>query len=377
MKIIRIIGTLCSVFSATVLFANDFSAMIGNGVQKITVDNLSIRQITCEGKNFTTSISGTNDKIIEIYFTNEPFSDEKIKAAGLKNEDISKIEAKLSIEKKELKIVPDKKSKDGKYLTIFTPKDISIIVTLESGDLKVKDIKGELLLDGKSMDTDISKVTGVINYRNKSGDLKVNDFEGVMDIKTYSGDISLSSITGSLTVENTSGDFTLKKFDGRIKAKFQVGDIDISSAKFTSSEIENQSGDINISDSKGGSISVRASLGGVSVKNSEIEMIKAELSAGEIELNGVKADLDIEISMGDLTFEDFSLAGKADSKIKMSFGEISLGFKDPFSYDFLRSKNDEKVDYRAGMELDNDVRICTKNKKCLKIEKSMGEITVK
>ncbi|MBU4487244.1 MAG: hypothetical protein KKD38_09995, partial [Candidatus Delongbacteria bacterium] len=189
MNIKRIISVMMTAIMAAGLSgAGDFSIMTGEGIKKISVQNENIRQITCKGEDFSTNIIGTENKNIELYFTDRFFTEEQLRAAELKSDESSKTDAKLTIEKKELKIDLVKKNKDGKYITIFTPKDISIIVTLENGDLSVKEIKGELLLDGKSMDTDISNVSGVINYRNKSGDLKVENFEGVMDIKTYSGD---------------------------------------------------------------------------------------------------------------------------------------------------------------------------------------------
>jgi DUF4097 and DUF4098 domain-containing protein YvlB len=254
---------------------------------------------------------------------------------------------------------------------------MSIIVTLENGDLKVNNISGELLLDGKSMDTDISDVSGVINYRNKSGDLSVEKFEGVMDIKTFSGDIDLKEITGSLSVENTSGDFDLTKFDGKLTSTFQVGDINISSSKITDAKIQNQSGDVVISDVKGDKISMESSLGGISIKNSELDLIKIELSAGELKLSDVTGDLDLEMNLGDIVLDDFTLLGKIDSSIEVNFGEISLGFKDPASYNFLKSVKDEKVGYKPGMSMDDDIKICTKNDKCLRIDTNIGSIKVK
>jgi DUF4097 and DUF4098 domain-containing protein YvlB len=376
MKIRTVIAILTAVLAAAGLSAQDFSAMTGAGIRKITVNNENIRQITCEGKNITAGVFGTDNKNIEIYFTEKPMNAEQLKAAELKAGEVSETGAKITIDKKELKIVADRKSKDGNYLTIFTPKDISVIVTLEAGGLTVKGIRGELLLEGKSMDTEITDVSGVINYRNKSGNLKADNFEGVMDIKTFSGDIRLNKISGSLTVENTSGDFVLSSFKGKLKSTFQVGDIKISGSDFTDAEINNQSGDVMVSGSKGEKLKMVSSLGDIKVLASKFDMIKAEINAGELTLTDVASDVDISLNLGELDITGFKMAGKADSNIKVNFGDIDIGLSEPASYDYFKSEKDEKLDYNPGMEISDGTRIC-KDKKCLRFKTNMGTITVK
>jgi len=377
MNIKRIISVMMTAVMAAGLFAGDFSVQTGDGVKKITVQNESIRQITCEGEDFSTNIVGTKNKTVELYFTNKPFTEEQLKSAELKNDETSKTDAQLTIDKKELKIDLVKKHKDGKYITIFTPKDISIIVTLANGDLNVKNIKGELLFDGKNMDTEISNVSGVINYRNKSGDLKVEDFEGVLDIKTFSGDLRLKKVSGSLKVENKTGNFDLSEFTGKLKSTFQVGDIKISSSNVTEAEIDNKSGDVLIIGIKGEKLNVISSLGGIEISDSKLDIIKVELTAGDLEVRGSESDLNLSLNMGEAEITDHKLTGKIDSDVKVSFGDVTIGLRDPASYDYFRSVGDEKTEYKPGMEIDDDLRICEKNKKCLRIDNNMGSITVK
>jgi len=377
MNIKRIVSVIMTAVMAISLSAGEFSTQTGEGVKKITVQNESIRQITCEGEDFSTNIIGTKNKNVELYFTSKPFTEEQLRAVQLKSDETSKTDAKLTIDKKELKIDLVKKHNDGKYITIFTPKDISIIVTLANGDLSVKDIKGELLLDGKNMDTDIRNVAGVINYRNKSGDLKVDNFEGVLDIKTFSGDIMLKKVSGSIKVENKSGDFDLSGFNGKLKSTFQVGDIKISASTVTEADIDNQSGDVMVTGVSGDKLSVISSMGGIVITDSKLNIIKVELSAGELEVKGSESDLNISLNMGEAKITGHKLSGKSDSDVKVSFGDVTIGLKDPASYDYFLSVGDEKTEYKSGMEIDDDLRICEKNKKCLRINNKMGSVTVK
>ena len=141
--------------------AVSFSDLSCDGIRKIEVGNENIRQITCTGEDINTNIIGTANKNIELYFSKDPMTEEQLRKAVLEPGQGSASGEMLTVEKKELKIELKKKNKDHKYLTLFTPKDMSIIVTFENGDLSVKNIKGELLLDGKSMDTDINGVSGV------------------------------------------------------------------------------------------------------------------------------------------------------------------------------------------------------------------------
>jgi len=378
MNINKITHMILAAALASGLFAAEgLGVFKGDGVKKISVQSSDIRQITCKGMELSANIVGADVNSIELYISKKPMSDGQLKEAELSKDESKEAQNGVSIDKKELKIDIAKKNEDGKYLTIYTPKNISVIVTFSSGDVKINGIKGELLLDGKSMDTDISGVSGVINYRNKSGDLKIDGFEGVLDIKTLSGDIELKDITGSVSVENTAGGFELSKFEGKLKCAFEVGDVEISSSKFSGAEIECKSGDVSLKDISGDKLELKASLGSVEIKDAELDMIEAELSAGELELTDVKSDIDFELNLGDVSLKDFVLLGKEDSSVEINFGEISLGFKDPSSYDFLKSVKDEKIDYEAGMEIDDDVRICLKNKKCLRIDTNIGGITVK
>ncbi|HQO08528.1 MAG TPA: DUF4097 family beta strand repeat-containing protein [Clostridiales bacterium] len=377
MNIKRIVSVMIPVVIAAGLYATDYTTQTGGGIKKITLDNQSIRQITCEGKNLNASVIGTKNKAIELYFSKKSMTEDQLRSAELKADENSKPDAKVTIINKELKIGLEKKSGDGEYLTIFTPANVSVIVTLDNGDLNVKDIKGELLLNGKNMDTDISRVSGVINYRSKSGDLNVEDFEGVLDIRTFSGDINLKKITGSVKADNKSGEFDLSGFNGKLSGSFQVGDVKISSSTVTWVDIVNQSGEVKISDLKGDRIKVKSSLGGIDISNSKLDMINVELNAGDLEISGSEADLNLEVNMGEIELSNHRIAGKTDSDIKVSFGDIEVGLKDPASYDYYVSVNDEKADYKSGMDFDSDIRICNKNKKCLRISKSMGSITVK
>ncbi|HAQ60646.1 TPA: hypothetical protein DCR49_01345 [Candidatus Delongbacteria bacterium] len=81
--------------------------------------------------------------------------------------------------------------------------------------------------------------------------------------------------------------------------------------------------------------------------------------------------------MGEAKITGHKLSGKSDSDVKVSFGDVTIGLKDPASYDYFKSVGDEKTEYKSGMEIDDDLRICEKNKKCLRISKKMGSVTVK
>jgi DUF4097 and DUF4098 domain-containing protein YvlB len=377
MNIKSIMSVMMTAVITAGMYAADFTTQSGGGVKKITLESQNIRQITCEGKNLNASVVGTKNKVVELYFSNKLMTEDQLKSTEIKADENAKNGAKISVINKELKIGLDKKSGDGEYLTIFTPANISIIVTIDNGDLSVKDIKGEILLNGKNIDTDISRVSGVLNYRNKSGDLNVEDFEGVLDIKTFSGDIRLKRISGSIKADNKSGEFDLSGFSGNLTGAFQVGDVQISSSTLTGAEITNQSGEVEIKDVKGDRITVKSSLGGVDINNSKLDMINVELNAGDLEISGSESDLNLNVNMGEIDLSNHKMAGKADSDIKVSFGDIEIGLKDPASYEYFTSVNEDKAEYKAGMDFDSDIKICSKNKKCLRISKSMGSITVK
>ncbi|MBU4486870.1 MAG: DUF4097 domain-containing protein, partial [Candidatus Delongbacteria bacterium] len=155
------------------------------------------------------------------------------------------------------------------------------------------------------------------------------------------------------------------------------GDIKISESTVTEAEIDNQSGDLTVTGIKGDKLTVKSSLGDIKIDDSKFDLIKVELSAGDLKLSAIDADINLSLSMGDIKISDYKMSGKIDSDIKVSFGDVEIGLREPALYDYYKSVGDEKAEYKAGMEIEDDLRICEKNKKCLRIDNTMGTITVK
>ncbi len=131
---------------------------------------------------------------------------------------------------------------------INVPQNFNAFVRTSGGDIILRDLVGE------------------IELKTSGGDVEVDSFRGKGELKTSGGDIQAVNFTGDINAGTSGGDIMLKIKDAKINAATSGGDVKV----------------FYIGENKG---------------------INLSTSGGDIDLfvpSGVKADLDLRTSGGDL-----------------------------------------------------------------------------
>jgi len=191
-----------------------------------------------------------------------------------------------------------------------------------------------------------SGVDGTLRFDSGSGDISLRDFKGEVVADTGSGDVNATSGRGSFKCDTGSGDCTLKAFTGeRIDMDTGSGDIDVagSSARFVKADTGSGSVRLDVSDSE--EISADTGSGDVSVEasGSNLSRIKADTGSGDVSLKLPRSagfHLVADVGSGDVTsdFDDATAImerrkvkgyKRGDLKVKIDVdtgsGDVSVG----------------------------------------------------
>lgn len=157
-----------------------------------------------------------------------------------------------------------------------------------------------------------SGVDGTLRFDSGSGDISLRDFKGEVAADTGSGDVNAASGRGSFMCDTGSGDCTLKDFAGeRIDLDTGSGDIEVtgSSARFVKADTGSGSVRLEVDDSE--EISADTGSGDVSVevKGTNLSRIKADTGSGDVSLRLPRSagfQLMADVGSGDVTsdFDD-------------------------------------------------------------------------
>lgn len=113
--------------------------------------------------------------------------------------------------------------------TVTAPERARIIANSVSGDISVKDIKGDLALETVSGNVSVANAGRVNKAKTTSGDVEITDttIEGVMDTGTISGTMLLRNVkAGRLSVGSVSGPVVIENVEcERLDAESISGDV--------------------------------------------------------------------------------------------------------------------------------------------------------
>ncbi|MDA3886621.1 MAG: DUF4097 family beta strand repeat-containing protein [Candidatus Delongbacteria bacterium] len=296
-------------------------------------------------------------------------------------EDPSKVEQNkkdkfkdITVEKKGNELIIDLKKVKNSLLLV--PQDISLVLDIKKGNLNLQNTNGEIVINGMQLETSITNVSAVINYKNKSGDIFISDYEGVANMKTLQGDINIINSSGKLNFNSAAGDININKFIGDIDINIQVGDIQIMNSDDMSLNLNNKSGDFLLKNNKAKNVEINSASSDIAIFDMIAKNIKISNLSGDILLNAVKSDIDLELNSGDLMLKNFEPLFKKDSKIKVNFGDVDIELKDPNIFKYFQSVNENELNFDKSIKLNKDLKICTKDKKCIVISLNYGQISV-
>ncbi|NOR46213.1 MAG: DUF4097 family beta strand repeat protein [Candidatus Delongbacteria bacterium] len=379
-KYVLIILILAAGFK--LVFAAEIEKYSVNSMKDIDVYILkgvsTTKQLTIKGIELNLNIVGSDKAKFEI-FTSKQGSDLE-KLLGIDKElkqtiplDI-KYNADIMIEKNKNELTLDlTKVRNG---LLLVPKNISLVVDIVKGKADIQGTNGEIVINGQQLEINITNVSAVINYMNKSGDISISNYEGVANMKSLHGDITVVNSSGKLKFQSAASDVSINKFIGDIEIDIAVGDIQILNSEDMSLNINNQSGDVLLKNIKGKTIEINSASSDIAIFDLIAKNIEINNLSGDILLNEIKSDLDLSINSGDIMLKNFEPLFKKDSKIGVNFGDVNIELRDPGLYNYFQSVNENELKFDGELKLDKDLKICTKDKKCIVISLNYGQISV-
>jgi hypothetical protein len=130
---------------------------------------------------------------------------------------------------------------------VWVPRDASVIVKTDSGEVEVAGVAGALSVDTESSAITLSRV------------------EGKTDVKTGSGAVKVDRASGGLSVVTQSSAMTLRALSGPLDARTQSGAVRASFTGAGSADVETGSSAIEL-DGLSGRLTVRTQSGRVDVR---------------------------------------------------------------------------------------------------------------
>jgi hypothetical protein len=109
---------------------------------------------------------------------------------------------------------------NGIDVDIMVPAGLLLNIDDGSGDMDIRDVRGELNIDDGSGDIQISDITGPVRIDDGSGDIELRNIENRVEIEDGSGDIDIVRVGGDVIIEDDgSGDIDVRDVRGDFIAR--------------------------------------------------------------------------------------------------------------------------------------------------------------
>jgi hypothetical protein len=188
-------------------------------------------------------------------------------------------------------------------MEITVPKNASLVVRGEKGDVTVTDLSKPLSINTLNGDIEVRENGGDVTIDNRHGDIKVSDTKGNVKISGHGGEINVAGSSGGLTIEG--------EFYGPIRAdkiakgvRFISSRTDMTLSQL-SGHMETGSGNMEIVDAQGNlslrtnsyDVIIENATGKVKVdnRNGHIELRSPAVPKEDIELSNSSAGIDLSL----------------------------------------------------------------------------------
>ncbi len=113
-------------------------------------------------------------------------------------------------------------------IDVIVPAGLLLNIDDGSGDMDIRDVRGELNIDDGSGDIQIRDITGPVRIDDGSGDIELRNIENRVEIEDGSGDIYIDRVGGDVIIEDDgSGDIDVRDVRGDFIARDTgSGDVD-------------------------------------------------------------------------------------------------------------------------------------------------------
>jgi DUF4097 and DUF4098 domain-containing protein YvlB len=235
----------------------------------------------------------------------------------------------------------------GSELVIKVPKVFNVDLETLGGEIRIENIKGEIL--GKTMggDLDFYDLNGPIAFTTMGGDVSVFNSQISGELKTMGGDLDFDNVVGTLKSSTMGGDIDFHS-TGKGKSSKGAGELELST----------MGGDIEIDTAPLG-ITV-STMGGDIEIHSAANFVKASTMGGDVDIDAVDGSIKASTMGGDVMANMIGDPDKGDREVNLSSmgGDILLTVPAGLSMDFdIKLTYTERRDEEYGIQCDFPITI--------------------
>lgn len=195
-------------------------------------------------------------------------------------------------------------------LDIATPKNTSLTIRDERGDVTVSDMTKPLVISTTRGNVEVRDTAGDVTVATGKGDVQVSDTKGNVKISGHGGEVNVSSATGALTIDGEFfGPIRADKIAKGVRFVSQRTDLTITQLN---GHLETGSGSLEIADTSG-NLTLRTNSYDISVEN----------PGGKLKLDNRNGNIEVR----------FPTPPKEDIEITNSSSPITLILPESSSFD--------------------------------------------
>ena len=183
-------------------------------------------------------------------------------------------------------------------------------------------------------------------FRNLVGLVDAEGLQGQLRFDVESADLRLRRLDGDLVLEGSSGDIRASDIRGTWKSEFSSGDLRLDGFDGDSFDFHAESGDLSARNVRAARMRTETSSGDVKISSADVEEFSAEASSGDVSftLQGSRArSIEVTTASGDVSLrlpDNEAFEALTDT----SSGDVSMRFRDITA----RHHGGDEVDYRHG-----------------------------
>ncbi len=183
-------------------------------------------------------------------------------------------------------------------------------------------------------------------FRNLVGLIEASGIQGRLRFGVESADLRLRRLDGEIEVSGSSGDVRARDIKGSWKSDFSSGDCVIDGFDGSALNLKASSGDFVLKHVRAARVALEASSGDARLVDADLEEFSAEATSGDVSFDAIGSrlrDVRIKTSSGDVTLR-LPADAAFDVDAHQSSGDMRVSFEDGAAV----RRRDSMVGYRHG-----------------------------
>ena len=110
----------------------------------------------------------------------------------------------------------DREAKTRFHLDIKVPQHIAIVITNQSGSVKVKNVERNVSVQSGHSDLTVSDIVGNLDVQTDKGKVEISDIRGDIVVRDGTENLVVRNVKGKVDVANKSGNVDIADVDGNV-----------------------------------------------------------------------------------------------------------------------------------------------------------------